>query len=481
MKQLRAIIDIGSNTVRTVVYNGPPRAPIVVLNEKVTPRLGRDVSQTGLLSEKSMESALGALSRYSALLKLMEVGECQTVATAAVRDAANGPEFLEAVAGLGLSPRLLSGEEEARASATGVIAAFPGATGFVGDLGGGSLELIPIANGTTGEGITLPFGTLRLPPLREKGAKSFIKHVATALKQAGWTEGEDEAFYIVGGSWRALALYAMHRLEWPLEDPHNFELPSEALLPICQELASGEFDTTVPRISSGRIATLPDAAALLEALIRAIRPARIVFSSWGLREGLLHASLDEPTQALDPVVASIGAFVERYDVEPAKAQDVCAWIADVLPEKDHEDRTRRLASAMLAMAAMREEPNVRVEEVMNWVLGKRWIGLDARGRALVAMIVLANLKCSEPPEELAGLAGITELEEAVAIGLAIRLCRKLTGFTRAAMEESSVGMVEGRLVLQLGEAAVPLLSSSVEKNLHRLAEWLSVEAEVRTD
>lgn len=478
MSDKRAIIDIGSNTVRLVVYNGPPRAPVVLLNEKVTPRLGRDVAKTGLLSEKSVQVALTALRRYSALLDLMDVNDVQTVATAAVRDAENGREFLDAVTQLGLSPRLLSGKEEAQTSAMGVIAAFPGASGMAGDLGGGSLELTAIRSEACGEGVTLPFGTLRLAALREEGEAAFAKQVRNGLQAVEWTHGRGEPFFIVGGSWRALALYAMYELGWPLEDPHDFELSPKDAARICGALAQGKLDETAPRISSSRLAMLPDAAALLAALVAEIEPSRIVFSSWGLREGLLYSTLDEKTRALDPMLEGVTAFTQTYSVSSETAKHVSGWIAGVAPKSRKADAKLRQAAAMLALASMRNEPNMRAEQAMDWALRKRWIGLDSRGRALIAMAVLANTGRTETPEEFSGLAKESELKWAVAWGLAIRLCRKLTNCTEQAIAASALTLGDGQLVLRLEESASNLYSGSVEKNLCRLADWLGVEAEI---
>ena len=176
----RAIIDIGSNTVRLVIYGGPRRAPTVLYNEKVTARLGKGVADNGKLAEKGMAAALSALGRYATILRLRGITDVQTVATAAARDASNGADFLARVAALGLEPRLLSGEEEAVTSAHGVQAAFPGAFGVVGDLGGGSLELIDIVGDTCTHGTSLPLGTLRLPALRTGGPAKFASRVRKA-------------------------------------------------------------------------------------------------------------------------------------------------------------------------------------------------------------------------------------------------------------------------------------------------------------
>lgn len=480
MSSKRAIIDIGSNTIRLVVYNGPKRAPIVLLNEKVAPRFGKDVEEHGALSEGSVEVALDALARFAAIIEMLKVDDVQAVATAAVRDASNGEEFIAAVRDLGLDPRVLSGEEEACTSAMGVIAAFPDANGVMGDLGGGSLELTQIADKACGQSITLPFGTLRLPPLRATGDEAFAAHVKKSLKATGWKTKKAERLYIAGGSWRALALYAMHKADWPLEDPHDFVMQAEDAQALCTALAKDGATSEVDRISSSRLASLPDAAALLGVLIDKLAPSRIVFSSWGLREGLLFTSLEPETQALDPVLSSITTFAEGYMVMPAQARRVDAWIADALPAEDAPDASLRLAAALLALATMRGEPNMRADQAMNWALRKRWIGLDARGRAMLAMAVLANSKVLDPPDPLTQLAGDADLKLAAAWGLGIRLCRKLTGGAHDALKGTALRREKDALVLHFAHDALALNGNSVDKNLKRLADWLDMDWRVET-
>lgn len=480
----RAIIDIGSNTVRLVIYNGPPRSPVVILNEKVSAKLGRELGRTGALAEKSVNAALSALARFALLLKLRGVTNVDCVATAAARDASNGPEFLENVRKLGLSPRLLSGDEEARASAMGVIAAFPGARGTVGDLGGGSLELVTIDGPKCEGGITMPFGTLRLPDLRSSGAASFNATVRKALQATGWaTKGQVRGaglpLYIVGGSWRALALQAMRETQWPLDDPHDFELQPDVAIKLCRSFEKGRLSDVDPRISAARLATLPDAAALLAQLIENIRPSRIVFSSWGLREGLLFAQLDAKTQVQDPMLAGVEAFASMELVNPLVADAVTEWTSGLFD--DAVDGNLRHAATLLSAAAMRTEPNLRAEEAMSWALRKRWIGMDARGRAMVGMAVFANSGQCEIPPELARLAEPDDLRRGIAWGLAVRLCRRLTGGSRDAMEESGLSYENGNLVLNITEPMQALYSNGVNKDLKNLAEWLGIEWSVRIE
>lgn len=473
----RAIIDIGSNTVRLVVYNGPPRAPVVIVNEKVNARLGKDLGKTGTIAEKPMRSALAALSRFAALLRLMGVDNIECVATAAARDADNGPEFLDAVRSFGLSPRLLSGEEEARASATGVIAAFPGARGVAADLGGGSLELVEIDGDVHAGGITLPFGTLRLPDMRAEGAQKFASAFRFGLKARGWNRGGGLPLYIVGGSWRALALQAMRVLQWPVDDPHGFELDADEALRLARQFAKGKLVDPDPRITPARLATLPDAAALLIQLITNLKPSRLVFSSWGLREGLLHMQLPKAVQREHPMLASVAAFAQGARVAPEDAVRVAAWTAAVSGEEAAEVELRQ-ASTLLALAAMRTEPNMRTEEALTWALRKRWIGLDMRGRGMMAMTVFANSGLTDIPAQFTRLTDQADLDRAIGWGLAVRLCRRLTGCTEAGLSASALTVEGNRLVLSLKEPAVPLYNAGIAKDLRQLAEWFGLESQV---
>ena len=205
----RAIIDIGSNTVRLVLYGGSPRAPVVLFNEKVAARLGREIAETGRLAYAAVESAMGGLRRYALVLAELKIDTVDVVATAAVREAANGSHFVTMVEALGFSVRILSGEDEARISASGVLGAFPGAHGVVADLGGGSLELAMVAEGGSGLGTSLPLGTLRLPDHRGADQRETSANLQKMLQSADWIQHVEGALYLVGGTWRAMAVAAM--------------------------------------------------------------------------------------------------------------------------------------------------------------------------------------------------------------------------------------------------------------------------------
>ncbi|HEV7660339.1 MAG TPA: Ppx/GppA family phosphatase, partial [Allosphingosinicella sp.] len=220
-----AIIDIGSNSVRLVVYSGPTRIPSIIFNEKLMAGLGKGVASTGALSDDAQERAIVALDRFAILVRQMGVRRTRVVATAAVRDASNGQAFLDRVRGLGLQPELLSGEEEGMMAGLGVLSAIPDADGIVGDLGGGSLELVDVAGGKVRRSASLPFGVLRLAAFAKKGDDFPARKLAKAIEASGFAGlGSERSFYMVGGSWRTLARIDMLATDFPLPITHQYRM-----------------------------------------------------------------------------------------------------------------------------------------------------------------------------------------------------------------------------------------------------------------
>jgi exopolyphosphatase / guanosine-5'-triphosphate,3'-diphosphate pyrophosphatase len=481
----RAIIDIGSNTVRLVVYGGTMRAPTVVLNEKVTAKLGREIAATGRLADEAMALALRGLRRFALLLADMGIKDIETVATAAVRDAANGPEFVAELRAIGLKPRVISGEEEALLSAHGVIGAFPDAHGIVADLGGGSLELARVAVGRTDSASSLPLGTLRLPEYRGKSPKAngaeMKKSLDKAIRKAGWDlsanpPAANGALYLVGGTWRAMAVYAMAARGWPLSDPHGFEIDAAAAQELAAALAVSESDAlkTRERISMMRAEKLPDAAVLLQALLARLAPDRVVFSSWGLREGLLYDRLPEHSRAKDPLLAGVTVFASQRASQATLATRMAAWTLDAAPARTHGSERLRLAATMLALASMQIEPNIRLPQAINWALHKRWIGIDGKGRAMLAAAISANGNQLVLPSEVRALAPPEALEEAVCWGLALRLGRRLGGQSARSLEVSRLRVEDSALVLELAASHAALFGQPTEKDLKLLAGRLGL-------
>ena len=474
----RAVIDIGSNTVRLVVYGGPRRAPRVLHNEKVTARLGRDMEKTGRIADEARDIALAGLSRFAVLLRELKVRDIETVATAAPRDAENGAEFLDAVRELGFAPRLLSGQEEAETSADGVLGAFPGARGVVADLGGGSVEFVEVDGQSATHGLSLPLGTLRLPALRAKGEEKFAKSVAKKLRKADYSLAQDRPLYLVGGSFRAFARAAMLRGKSPLTDAHGFEMSAKRAARLARDLSRKKPEdlTDLSGISSGRIAMLPDAAALLAIILAELKPSRVIASAWGLREGLLHGALGPDLRAQDPLLAGVAAFAADSTGDALRmATMVAGWTAAVRAHSGSGRERLRLATIMLALASHRIEPNLRRDHSLDWALHKRWIGISPTERAMVAAAMLAQTGTMSLPGMLSLLADDETLREGQVWGLAIRLCRRIAGCSLGSIVNSELTIVDGALVLRLTDALMPLYNAGTESDLANLADALGLD------
>ncbi|OJW59407.1 MAG: exopolyphosphatase [Sphingomonadales bacterium 63-6] len=472
----RAVIDIGSNTVRLVVYGGAQRAPTVLLNERVTARLGRDLMHDGRIPDEAVQIALSGLRRYRRILTDLHIAEVDVIATAAARLATNGAEFLDLVRECGFAPILLSGEEEARTSALGVIGAFPGARGVVADLGGGSLELVEIRDGQCTHGASMALGTLMLGELRAAGGDEFRRRVNKALKHEDWAHSMSGPLYMVGGTWRALAGFAMTEAKHPLTDPHGFELTGEDALKLAKRVRLMTPEELVKaRVSSMRAAMLPDAAALLQVLLARLEPPKLIFSSWGLREGRLFDQLDPAARAQDPLLAGVASFAAPRGGPPMLATRIAGWTVNALPRDGAGSERVRLAATMLALASMQIEPNLRVKQAINWALYKRWINLSDEGRAMIAAALSANCGTTNLPRMLGRLASGTRLNEAICWGLAIRLARRLGGGSRTSLRNTALVISGSRLVLFLGESHADLRADHVAQDLGALAARLGLE------
>ncbi|HEY0629198.1 MAG TPA: Ppx/GppA family phosphatase [Sphingomicrobium sp.] len=476
------IIDIGSNSVRFMAYGGAERVPSTLFNEKIMAALGRGVARDGRLDEKAMAKTLEALARFRQLGREMKLKRLHTVATAAVRDASNGREFLGQVKQLGLEPRLISGAEEAKLSGLGAISAIPDANGIVADLGGGSLELIAANKGAVGEGISLPLGVLRvgLEPDRAVLAKS-IKHGIKqgALKDAARGHG----LYLVGGSFRALALLDMKTRAHPLPIIHHHRIEAGRLGDLRAILQTLEVEELkrLTGISSARLPTLPAAVTILEAMVDALGPRQIIVSAFGLREGLLYRDLDSETKAEDPLLAAALEVGDRLGRFGDHGTTIDEWMDPLFPDETEKMRRLRLATCLLGDIAWNAHPDFRAERAVDMALHGNWVGIDSHGRA-----VLGRALCSAFggdggfSPQIAALLKPAEIERVVSWGKALRLAQRLSGGTEALLNKTSIELGRGKAILSVPDKYRALYSEAVERRLVQLARSLGgLKAEVQ--
>lgn len=475
------IIDIGSNSVRLVAYGGSERVPSALYNEKVMAGLGHTCDGNGALSDEAMDLALGTLERFRHVIRDMRLKRVRAVATAAVRDAPNGEEFLARVRKLGLKPRILSGEEEAAMAARGVLSAIPWARGVVADLGGGSLELAGVARGMVGEGISLPLGVLRVGPEPDHDAIRETIAEAIAVTRLD-SAAEGNTLYLVGGSFRALGQLEMELTDHPLPIVHGHRLKRSQLGPIADYVEQSKTRElkAYDRVSSQRVPHLPAAIANLEALIQILKPEKVVVSAYGLREGLLYADLDERVKKQDPLLAAayeIGHKLGRFGDHGALLD---RWIAPLFPGEGGKLSRLRRAACLLGDIAWNAHPDFRAERAIDLATHGNWVGIDARGRAILGRaLFVAFGGGAVDPDPHATLLENGDADRAECWGRAIRLAQRFSAGTARPLRKSSLA-IEGRAVVMSLLAKKPALySPAVEKRHQQLAEAMGLSREVR--
>lgn len=481
-----AVIDVGSNSVRLVLYRLEGRAIWTVYNEKVLAGLGRDLGSTGRLSSGGVDTALAALRRFRAVLDAAAPDAIFTAATAAVREAADGVDFVGRVqAETGLTLRVLSGQEEARYAALGVLAGSPQGDGVVGDLGGASLELVRLSPEGPVEGATLALGPFALAGVRPDKARDEIE--ARLAPHAGRFRAT--TFQAVGGAWRNLALLHMRMSGYPLQIVHQYEMGRADALDAARFL-SRQSKTSLERIegvSRKRLETLPHAAMVLEALIEQLGIERIAISAYGLREGLLFESMAAETQRLDPLIEGCAALTGRQGVDETLGPTLEAWLGPVFsalpPVFDGRDHLLQAAACRLADLGARLHPDHRADLVFEQVLRAPVAGQTHAERAFLAVAAFArHTSASSVPEgaTLSRLLSEKQLRRARALGSAIRLGCDLSGRSSVLLAQSRLGLKDERLILSAAEGwSDMLLGEQTARRATQLAGLLGVKLEIR--
>ncbi len=466
------IIDIGSNSVRFVAYGGTPRVPSHLFNEKVTAALGRSIGTDGTLDEESSERALAAIARFRQLSRDMGLKTVHTVATAAVREASNGAEFLKQVAALGLKPRIVPGDEEAALSGLGVLSAIPEANGVVADLGGGSLELVEVRDGGLGAGVSLPLGVLRVG--ERPSRKALVAAIRKGVKGSA-LEGSLKAasLYLVGGSFRALARLDLHESDHPLPIVHGHRMTEDRVAMLEQIIAAAPPAELKLRtgLSTSRLSALPAATVILDAMFDVFDPAEVMVSAFGLREGLLFRDLDSATRAQDPLIAAALEVGDRLGRFGDHGATIDSWIDPLFPDDDPPARRLRLAACLMSDFAWNAHPDYRAERAVDLALHGNWVGIDAHGRAVLGRTLCAAFGGDKAFDKaVSALLDAREEERCAAWGRAIRLAQRLSAGTEATLRRTSIALEKERIVLRIPKRHAELVGEAVEQRLKQLGK-----------
>jgi exopolyphosphatase/guanosine-5'-triphosphate,3'-diphosphate pyrophosphatase len=469
-----AIIDVGSNSIRLVVYERASRAPLPVFNEKVLCGLARGLDATGRLNAAGVELALANIDRFVTLAQNMKVTSLDLLATAAVRDAADGADFMgEIERRPEIKAHVVSGQDEARYSGYGVICGMPDAAGVMGDLGGGSLELVALGGNRIGASSTLPIGPLRL---MSSGKGDPRKIVVDAIDNVRWLREETgKTFYAVGGAWRSFARLHMEQAGYPLHIIHHYDVPADDVRAVARLIAvqSPKSLEKMPGVSRRRVDTLPLACLALDRLLAALKPRNVVFSAFGLREGFYYSRLGAEEQARHPLIAFAeeqGAGWRRFDLSPMEIFD---WLTPVFAGESDAERILRTAACHLSDISWNDHPDYRAEQAYVRVLHLPAPGMSHRERAVLAMTLTYRYKSDPRSAMLDTALRLTDGKSrsfARRLGACLRLAYNLSGGAPGLLPQIELRRTERdlRLVVpwqlkrSLGDVTARRLESAAE-------------------
>jgi exopolyphosphatase/guanosine-5'-triphosphate,3'-diphosphate pyrophosphatase len=477
-----AIVDIGSNSVRLVVYEAQNRVAATLQNEKSICAIGRDMVTTGRLHAEGCTAALEALSRFRMIADGLNVEARDAVATAAARDASNGAEFIRrAEAAWGRPIRILAGEDEARIAAEGVVAGIPDADGLAADLGGGSLDMVSVKDGQTGTAYTMPFGPLRLMDQSKGDPDKARDIVDKGLKNI--PDLSVSALYAVGGAWRSFARVDMEEHDYPLHVLQHYIIPRARALRLCRLLAGLSKDSVrkIKVVSKRRAESLPYGAVVLERLLEAGSIKDVVISAFGLREGLLYARLPPEERAKDPLVEFARAANQRNARVPVHAQEMFDWTQPLFENDTAEMRRIREASAFFSDLAWRRHPDDRATGAFAQVLNAPFAGASHRARALIAASVFHRYSGDEDFPQHMALAGLLDKDDekrALVLGLTWRFAFSLSASAAGELPNYRLRMTPSKVVLEVPTRREAIAGEPVQRRLGELADALGRKGEI---
>lgn len=477
------VVDIGSNSIRLVVYDRLSRAPMPIFNEKILCGLGRDLARTGRLHPEGLDMALRNLTRFRRLIDGMGVRHVDVLATAAVREAEDGKAFVAKVKRrCGLTVSTISGLEEARLSAMGVLSGTPGADGVMGDLGGGSLELVALDDKDAGRQVTLPLGPFRL--MAGGGTRSEIRaRVDAMLAEQGWlSEYRGRAFYPVGGAWRSLAKVHMARSKYPVHVIHQYAVPAEELRQLASLIArqgKASLDR-LPAVNKRRLETLPHAALVLESLLKAMAPSEIVFSAYGLREGHLFDQLSEKDRLADPLLHTCSEIAHRLERFGA-ATGIARWTRPLFADETPAAARLRKAASLLSDFGWAEHPDYRAEHAYLRTLRMAVVGVDHAERVYLAATLYARYGgvIGDSISKAAGrVLSSDELLRAGLLGSALRLAHTVTGGATGLLGRTRLERTGDEVILRLPAEQKTLDGDIVARRLEVVARTLGLTSRI---
>lgn len=471
----RAVVDIGSNSVRLVIYDGARRAPVPICNEKALCGLGRDMTKDGRLNEEAVGHGLATLQRFRQVLAEHGDPPTRVIATAAVREAADGKAFVKKVKNLDFDVEIIAGEREAELAAFGVISYNPFADGIVGDLGGGSLELAATNESKLKNQTSLSIGPLRLMMNSGGNLEKAQSLIAKEIDEIDWIKPKKyKTLYAVGGAWRAIARIHMRLRSYPLSILHGYEVLHRDAIEIC-DLVSRQSRRSleeIPGIPRRRIDTLPYAALVMKAVLLKMDAERICVSAGGVREGLIYNGLSAKEKMTDPLMEGAAFFADRLSPNPKIGKYITEMCDPLFPDETKAERRIRVAICALTDIGAFFHPDLRGAHAFDTALRAPFYAISHSERAMTACALYARYhgrRNAFPDTQAVGLLSWDEQKKALHLGLAMRFAATLAPKAPSILKKCTLSIDGDDLIFQGPPRLEPLLEGLPRRRLQSLA------------
>jgi exopolyphosphatase/guanosine-5'-triphosphate,3'-diphosphate pyrophosphatase len=469
------VIDIGSNSIRLVVYDAIKRAPLPLFNEKVFCGLGKGLATSGKLNPDGVKLAESCIARFMALVRIMDVVELQILATAAVRDASDGAAFVETLERKHrIDITVISGKKEARLAAGGVCSSIYSPEGLAGDLGGGSIELIGLEDGVIGEQATLPIGPLRLIDASKGDRDKMRKLISEAIDAERWLEkAHPPHFYAIGGSFRALAHIHMAEEKYPLDIVHHYAIKNGPMRKLLKEIhnASPQEIAKMDGAPAKRAEALIPAALVLEHILDITEPMDVIFSASGIREGYLYEKLSPTLRAEDPLIASCTDMAQQNGRPPGFAHELYDWMSPLFAGESEATKRLRLAACILSEIAWRIHPDYRAEWSFFRVIQSTLSGMSHPERVAMALALYHRYQFKLKHDwEMLGLIRDRDKAWARLVGTAANLAFQISGGRPGHLDKVKLSLLKHEIEVSFGADAQDLMSDAVKKRVDGLGE-----------
>lgn len=479
------VIDVGSNSVRMVVFDGAARSPAYYFNEKIMCGLGRELADTGVLHPEGRVRAMAALKRFAMLSREMRLTSLTVVATAAMREAQDGEEFKAQVEReCGLTMRIIEGTEEARLSAQGVLLGWPGARGLVCDLGGSSMELAEVGDNTVGRRVSSKLGPFRLQQIKG-GKKGVREHILKTLKELrDEVGGEHKVLYLVGGSWRAFARLDMVRRGYPLTVLHEYALTPKSIRKTINWINDQDMKSLRSRsgISHERLSLLPLATEVLRKLLQVFNPKNIYISSYGLREGVLFEQMPDDLRASDPLIEASRHLERTNSRETGFGRKLFYFLMPLYRNAPPERLRLIRAACLLHDVNWRAHPDYRSESCFDTATRSNLGGLNHQGRVYLGLALMNRYKNSGVNSRMTPLLTLLseeDIRQAIMLGRAMRFGAMFSAEAPEAASELRYYPKRKVLELILRPSRKDLFGEIAEQRFQSLAKTLGVTAQLR--